>query len=89
MLRSHAKPLSYIELEAFMEKIAAEAAPAAKAVTREVRAEPVPPKAPEHCPHCNGRLAALDLKFGQCLACRKPLSASGDNSRSAPVSIGI
>jgi hypothetical protein len=92
MLRSDAKPLSFLELQTFMEKVAGDAAPVAveAVLPRETKPAPSLPAPLEHCPHCNGRLSALDLKFGQCLTCRKPLEAKADgDSQAAPVSIGI
>jgi hypothetical protein len=42
---------------------------------------PAPPATPatvlEHCPHCQTKLSAIDLKFGNCLSCRKPLAQAG------------
>ena len=92
MPRTDVKPLSYFELEAFRENLVSNPAPVAvEAVApREIKPEPPAVKPLEHCPHCNGRLSALDLKFGQCLACRKPLEATpASQGKAAPVSIGI
>lgn len=43
----------------------------------EDKAAPEPALALDTCPHCRARLSALDLKFGNCMGCGKPLSAPG------------
>lgn len=92
MLRSDAKPLSYLELESFLENIERENAGTAREPL--AAAEPKPVAQPElkYCPHCNSRLSAIDNKFGLCMTCNKPLAAaqsSEDQARRRPVSIGI
>jgi hypothetical protein len=96
MPRTDVKTLSFLELDAFVESAASQAqAVAAAQPDNSNAAAPAPVAEPAplvQCPHCGGRLSALDVKFGQCLTCHKSLSAGGpaaDAAARKPVSIGI
>lgn len=86
MSRTDAKPLSYFELEAFLEQ---ETRPAA--VVQQAAPIEEQPKL-EYCPHCNNHLSALDHKFGQCMACHTNLASAAPAdtaTAAAPVIVGI
>lgn len=91
MLRTDAKPLSFLELESFAENVSKgePAAPAAREPETQ-KSEPAA-KPLEQCPHCANRLSALEQKFGQCMVCHRPLTTGNreENEERRPVSIGI
>ncbi len=92
MLRSDAKPLSYLELESFIENVE-KGEPADTAAAREPEPTKDKPsvKPLEHCPHCASNLSAFEQKLAQCMACQRPLTTDQreEDAERRPVSIGI
>ncbi len=52
-------------------------------------AAPEPALALDACPHCRARLSALDLKFGNCMGCGKPLNTAGPAASPARFEVRI
>lgn len=93
MPRSDVKPLSFMELESFLENVTANKPQTPAEAAAPEQEKPAPAVKPlEYCPHCNSKLSALDNKFGQCMACHKPLrppNPADSQPDTTPVSIGI